>query len=225
MSGRSILFALTSYSPIAASYSSGLWFEELAIPYRMFAAAGHTLRIASAKGGLAPVDPHSMPPSDALEPWRDILEQLQDTPALAEFSADEIDAIFIPGGPGALFDLPHCIALHQLLTPLDQQRKPIAAVSQGTAGLIGATGATGGPLLAGRRITTFTDEQHRAMGLEPLLPYRLEQELRARGAEVLAGPSWAVHIEQDGTLITGQNPRSCDAVAEALIAALSVGSG
>lgn len=223
MGGPHILFVVTNHSPIAANYHSGLWFSDLAMPYRLFAAEGYQITIASPRGGLAPVDPRSMPQPETLESWLDVLQQLLNTRVLAESSAADFDAIFVVGGHGAMYDLPHCVALHQLLHAFVQCDKPIAAVCHGVAGLIGAAGADGGPLVARRRITGFTNVEEQQTRLDQVLPFLLETELRARGAEFIAQPNWTDHVEQDGTLITGQNPQSSASVARAVIATLQAG--
>lgn len=220
MGGQHILFVVTNHSPIAANYHSGLWFSELALPYRLFAAEGYGITIASSRGGLAPVDPRSMPRPETIESWLDVLQQLLATSVLAELSAADFAAIFVVGGHGAMYDLPHCVALHQLLHTFLQTGKPIAAVCHGVAGLIGAAGVDGGPLVAGRRITAFTNAEEQETRLDRVLPFLLETELRTRGAEFVAQPNWTDHVEQDGTLITGQNPQSSTSVARAVLAAL-----
>jgi putative intracellular protease/amidase len=221
MSGRKqILVAVTNQRMITATYRSGLWFEEFAVPYRAFTAAGYEVTVASPLGGVGPVDPRSMPRPEDVPAWLDVIELLVETHVLAEFDSADFDAIFLPGGHGAMFDLPHCVALHQLLREFARADKVIATVCHGAAGLIGAEGARGGPLVEGRRITAFTDEEERATKLDQVMPFLLERELRARGAAFVAQPSWSDHVERDGMLITGQNPQSSASIAQAMIAAL-----
>lgn len=45
--------------------------------------------------------------------------------------------------------------------------------------------------------------------------------LRAPGAEHSGAGDWEPHVVRDGRLISGQNPRSPAAVADALVAALA----
>lgn len=45
--------------------------------------------------------------------------------------------------------------------------------------------------------------------------------LKANGGDYRRADDWHSHVEGDGLLITGQNPASCDATAEALLAACS----
>jgi putative intracellular protease/amidase len=53
------------------------------------------------------------------------------------------------------------------------------------------------------------------------MPFLLETKLRELGGQFIVKPNWSDHVEQDGKLITGQNPQSSGSVARAVIAALS----
>ncbi|MCB6480795.1 type 1 glutamine amidotransferase domain-containing protein, partial [Streptococcus parasanguinis] len=80
----------------------------------------------------------------------------------------------------------------------------------GPAGLVGAKKPDGSPLVAGKTITAFTDDEEIAMQLEKAVPFMLETTLRSEGANFVVGPMWAPHVEVDGKLITGQNPASSE---------------
>jgi putative intracellular protease/amidase len=81
--------------------------------------------------------------------------------------------------------------------------------------------ADGAPLVQGRKVAAFTDEEERATGLEDAVPFLLESRLRALGADVRAGPAMRPNAVHDGRLITGQNPMSSEAVARLLLERLS----
>jgi len=53
------------------------------------------------------------------------------------------------------------------------------------------------------------------------VPYLLEDELIAIGGEYQKVADWSPLAVVDGLVITGQNPGSSDAVAEALLKAIS----
>lgn len=216
-----ILFVVTSHSEIDAEHPTGLWLEEYSIPFETFRAAGVETVTASPRGGTAPIDPRSLEsakPDDAAQ------AALADTRALHEVGdALQYDAVFIPGGHGTMFDLAQSLPLKTLLSEFDVQGKIVASVCHGPAAFVDAIRA-GEPrtLVSGRTITCFTDEEERATGLAPLMPYLLASKLREQGANVVERSPWSDHVEIDGTWITGQNPQSSASAAKAVVEALRV---
>jgi|HubBroStandDraft_2_1064218.scaffolds.fasta_scaffold335439_2 putative intracellular protease/amidase len=215
-----ILFVVTSHAEIDAEHRTGLWLDEYATPYAALRSAGFEIVTASPRGGKAPVDPRSA--EDAGEHTADAMAALEQTHPLHEIGdALEYEAIFIPGGHGTMFDLATSLPVKTLLSEFDAQGKHIASVCHGPAAFVDAIRA-GEPrtLVSGKTITCFTDDEERATGLAPLMPYLLATKLREQGANVVEGTTWADHIEIDGSWITGQNPQSSGGVARALITAL-----
>ena len=53
------------------------------------------------------------------------------------------------------------------------------------------------------------------------VPLTCEDKFNAIGAKYTAGAAWGSHVAVDGQLVTGQNPASAKAVAEAVIAAVA----
>jgi putative intracellular protease/amidase len=213
-----ILIAVTNCRAIDPDHQTGVWFEEFAVPVMLFQANGLSMTIASPRGGHVPVDPRSEPGvGDATLAVRALLWE---TKPLHEVRPLDYDAIFLPGGHGAMFDLPSNITLGRLLSDFAQQGKVIAAVCHGPAGFIGARRADGTPLVAGKRLTAFTNEEEAATGLDRLMPFLLESRLCELGARFIAQPTWSEHIEVDGTLITGQNPQSSRSLALAMLEVL-----
>jgi putative intracellular protease/amidase len=78
-------------------------------------------------------------------------------------------------------------------------------------------GEDGDYLIKGKHVTGFTDTEEEAVGLTSVVPFLLEDRLRERGGIFSKGPDWSSHIEVDGKLVTGQNPASSEAGAEALL--------
>jgi len=60
-----------------------------------------------------------------------------------------------------------------------------------------------------------------AVGLTDVVPYLLEDELISMGGKYRKVEDWHPLAIVDGLVITGQNPGSSEAVAEALIKAIS----
>jgi putative intracellular protease/amidase len=59
-----------------------------------------------------------------------------------------------------------------------------------------------------------------AVGLDQIVPFALESRLKERGAKYESAALWSSFAVRDGKLVTGQNPASSLAVAQATLAAL-----
>jgi putative intracellular protease/amidase len=216
-----VLFVVTSHQELGGGRTTGLWLDEYALPFETLRREGIECVSASLHGGAVPIDPRSEEKASATDAAREALRQ---TLVLQEAGdARDYDAVFIPGGHGAMFDLATSLPLKTLLTEFDAQGKIIAAVCHGPAAFVDSI-RFGEPrtLVSGRHITCFTDEEERATGLAAELPYLLAAKLREQGAEVVESAPWSDHVEVDGTWITGQNPQSTQSTADALVRALTV---
>jgi len=76
----------------------------------------------------------------------------------------------------------------------------------------------GTPLVAGRRVTGFTDSEEEAMGLTKVVPFLVEDELTAKGADFSKTGDFEPYVVTDGLLVTGQNPASSGPATLELIA-------
>lgn len=216
-----VLFVLTSHDRMSNGDPTGVWLEEYAVPWMRLTDAGHEVTVASVAGGDVPVDPNSEPSEEQAREWSEAIRRLKGTPALDTFSADDFDAVYLPGGHGTMFDLPDNQQLHELLLRFDEQGKVIASVCHAPAVFSAMQRRDGQPFVAGRRVTAFTDSEERAVGGEEKVPFLLEARLRELGADVSTGGDWASHVVVDGRLITGQNPQSSEAVAGKLLTTLA----
>ena len=217
---KNILMVTTSADALPNGRKTGVWLEEIAVPYLALAKAGASITVASPKGGAVPLDPHSLDDASVAK-WPDIMELLKNSASLRDIKADGFDAIFLPGGHGTMMDFATDAELKRLLLDFAKADKIIAAVCHGPAGLVNAKKPDGTPLVAGKTITAFTDEEEKGVQLEKVVPFMLEATLRAEGANFVGGPLWAPHVEVDGNLITGQNPASSEAIAQAVLQRLN----
>lgn len=101
-----------------------------------------------------------------------------------------------------------------------QSGKPIALVCHAPGVLRHAKNSDGTPLVAGRRVTGFTDDEEEAMGLTQVVPFLVEDELVSKGADFAKVENFAPNVVADGRLITGQNPASSGPAALELISLL-----
>lgn len=214
-----ILIVSTSASTMTCGKPTGVWLEEYAIPFLKFKQAGYRIEVASPAGGQVPIDPASL--REGTDGWSEAIRQLETSTALASLKADAYVALFIPGGHGAMFDLATDPALKRLLQEFAAQQKVIASVCHGPAGFVGATKPDGTALVAGRKLTSFTDQEEKAAGHTGDVPFALETRLREEGAKFIAAENWATHVEVDDNLITGQNPASSALIADTILLRLN----
>lgn len=222
-----ILMVLTSHDQMGdTGHKTGFWLEEFASPYYAFLDAGATITLASPKGGQPPVDPNSDSEdaqTDATRRFkRDDAAQsdLANTLVLGDVSVDGFDAIFYPGGHGPLWDLANDADSIRVIESAYAQDKVIGAVCHAPGVLRDVKGPDGEPLVKGRKVTGFTNGEEDAVGLTDVVPFLVENMLSERGGLYEKGDDWASHVAVDGRLVTGQNPPSSEATADAVIQTL-----
>lgn len=218
---KSVLMVVTSHGRIDDQHPTGLWFEEFAVPFKMFREHGFRVTVASPKGGAVPIDPRSEPKDKNIPDTKAALDTLKNTKELRSVNPAAFDAMFVPGGHGTMYDLANNPTLTKYIGYFAERDKVIGSVCHGPASFIGATRADGAPLVMNRRVTAFTNAEERAVELDERMPFLLESRLRELGAKVEIADNWADHVVVDGHLVTGQNPQSSGHAAQAVINLLS----
>jgi len=220
-----ILMVLTSHDQLGTTgKKTGFWLEEFAAPYYVFRDAGAEITIASPLGGSPPLDPKSEEADFQTDATRrfesdpDAQAALANSLVLADISPDDYDAVFYPGGHGPLWDLAEDRNSIALIESMAAAGKTVAAVCHAPAVFRRAEAADGSPLLEGRSVTGFSNSEEAAVGLTDVVPFALEDELQAIGGNYSKSSDWHPYVVSDDNLITGQNPASSAAVAEALLA-------
>ena len=145
---------------------------------------------------------------------------MANTVKLADVKADDFDAVFYPGGHGPLWDLYNDTDSIALIEDFIAAGKPVAAVCHAPAVLLKAKTQSGEPLVKGKKVTGFSNSEEAAVGLTDIVPYLLEDELTTMGGLYQKADDWTSLALTDGLIITGQNPGSSAAVAEALVKVL-----
>ncbi|WP_034913502.1 type 1 glutamine amidotransferase domain-containing protein [Erwinia sp. 9145] len=219
-----VLMVLTSHDRLGETgKKTGFWLEEFAAPWYVFRDASINVVLASPAGGQPPLDPVSDEP-DAQTPdterfRQDIAAQqaLANTQQLENIDSSTFDAIFYPGGHGPLWDLATDRKSIELIENFYANGKPVGAVCHAPGVLRHAKKPDGTPLVQGKRVTGFTNSEEAAVGLTNVVPFLVEDALRALGAEFEKTDDWGVFTLTDGHLVTGQNPASSAAAAEELL--------
>ncbi|HVK51872.1 MAG TPA: type 1 glutamine amidotransferase domain-containing protein [Pseudoxanthomonas sp.] len=221
---KKILMVLTSHDKLGdTGKKTGFWLEEFAAPYYAFKDAGAEVLLASPLGGQPPLDPKSDAP-DAQTPATvrfngdtEAIAALAQTRKLADVVDADVDAVFYPGGHGPLWDLVDDADSIALIETKFAAGKPVAAVCHGPAVLRNAKGALSQPLVKDKRVTGFSNEEEAAAQLTEVVPFLLEDALKAQGAHYESGAAFQPHVVVDGRLVTGQNPASSEPAAQALL--------
>ena len=219
-----ILLILTSHDQLGSTgQKTGFWLEEFATPYYIFKDADADVTLASPNGGQPPLDPKSDEPdfqTEATERFKkdaDAQAVLANTLKLSDISADDYDAVFYAGGHGPLWDLAEDRYSIALIETMYAAGKPVAAVCHAPAVLRHAKAPDGSLLVKGKSVTGFSNTEEDAVQLSDVVPFLLEDELKAKGANYSKADDWHPYAVTDGNLITGQNPASSDPVAKAVL--------
>ncbi|MFT5711104.1 MAG: putative intracellular protease/amidase [Halioglobus sp.] len=222
-----ILIVLTSHSELGnTGEKTGFWLEEFASPYYRMKDAGAKITLASPRGGQPPLDPKSDEPGFQTDATRRFAndpaaqKNLANTVRLSDMKEGNFDAVFYPGGHGPLWDLHNDTDSIALIGQFIAAGKPVAAVCHAPAVLLKVTDTNGDSIVKGKKVTGFSNTEEAAVELTDVVPYLLEDELVALGGLYQKVEDWNSLAIVDGLLITGQNPGSSEAVAEALLEAV-----
>jgi putative intracellular protease/amidase len=227
--GKYILMIVTSNAKMGDSAKpTGIWIEELAVPYYQFVDAGLDVTIASPLGGAVPFDPSSMADEGKNSPQverfladADAQKRVKNTAMVATINPAEFDAVFLPGGHGTMWDLPNDPSVKKVIEAQFGANKIVAAVCHGPAGLVSAKRSDGKSILFRKRVSAFTDAEEVAAGLMDVVPFTLEARVKELGGLFEGVANWQPHAVRDGNLITGQNPKSSEKVASLVLDALN----
>lgn len=222
-----ILIVLTSHDQLGdTGHRTGFWLEEFAAPYYALKDAGAQLTLASPKGGQPPIDPKSeaedaqTAATHRFNADDTAREALATTVPLSSVDLADFDAVFYPGGHGPLWDLAEDADSIALIENAFRTGRPVAAVCHAPAVLRHVKDSEGESLVKGKRVTGFSNTEEAAVGLTDVVPFSLEDMLRGNGGDYRRTEDWNSHVEHDGLLITGQNPASSEATAQALLTAM-----
>ncbi|MGZ2369632.1 type 1 glutamine amidotransferase domain-containing protein [Ancylomarina sp. YFZ004] len=218
-----ILAVVTSCETMGSSNEkTGYELTELSRAYYVFKANGFEVDIASLKGGNPPVviDDDDMGIYDYAF-LNDTLAQnkIRHSIQISEVKSESYDAIYFAGGKGAMFDFPDNESIQSILKQYYESGKVIGAVCHGPAALVNVRLSDGSYLLNEKQVCSFTNKEELFLksDAKEIFPFLLQDKLIANGAQFKEGHQYLKNITEDGILITGQNPWSTWAIAEAMI--------
>jgi putative intracellular protease/amidase len=213
-----------------------IWGAELTHPYYELTQRGLVVTIASPDGGKVEMDSLSDPRDPSKWSADDLITMgfvntpqllalLENTPRLADLDLDSYDAIMVAGGQSPMFTFRGNADVGNALRYFYESEKPTAIYCHGTAALVDLKLSDGSYLVHGKTVTGFAnveeDFSDKFVG-QKVMPFRLEDELKQRGANYVQGGLFKAFAVRDGRLITGQQQYSARKVAQILIEALGV---
>lgn len=220
----------------------GFWWSELTHPYFELTEHGYHVEIFSPKGGACVADSMSDPRDPSGYSASDLITMgflhtpslaalVEDTKPLEAMDVASFDALLVAGGQAPMFSFGQETTLHAKFAAFYEEGKVVCALCHGVAILRYAKLSNGELLAKGKTVTgfanveeDFADSAVWSMGLLPkgtsIMPWRIEDEMRAIGANFVQAGMWRGFAVRDGNLITGQQNFSGRETAEALIAAL-----
>lgn len=220
----------------------GFWWSELTHPYYEFAEKGYQVEIFSPDGGKCEADAMSDPNDASGYAASDLISQgfihtpslkslIENTKKVSELHVPDFDAIVVAGGQAPMFNFAAAADLHQKFAAFYEAGKVAAALCHGVAILKYARLSNGEFLVKGKTVTgfanveeDFADNAVWAYNLLPegqhIMPWRIEDEMKAMGANYVQAGLWKGFAVRDGNLITGQQNFSGAETAKLVIAAV-----
>jgi putative intracellular protease/amidase len=217
----------------------GYWGEECIEPLTTLDDAGVAVTVATPTGKKPVIDDRSIDPDEVGSEYADHLceihendPRLNSPEALGSVDASDYDAIVFPGGHGTEFDITHDRHAREALRTAVEGDHGVALVVCHAVGILAFTrGSDGSMLVADRDVTGFPNEWEEGIVDEDdrmpdgrKLPYWVEDEVRAAGAEWDAELDSETSVAIDGDLITGRGPGSSSEAAKTLLDNLSIES-
>lgn len=222
--GQRILMVVSSHGVDGGKVRPGFEMDELAQAYLIFKANGLEIDIASPKGGSAVADEYNAKKAynAAFLADADAGAKLANSLPLSAIKPRNYAAVFVVGGKGPMFDFPDNKELQSLIAAIHEKDGVIAAVCHGPVALVDVRLPGGKLMVAGRKLTGFTDEEEAAFGEKWVkqFPFQVETKLHEQGAIFGEAEIMLPHVEVDGRLVTGQNPYSVAQAADAVVSAL-----
>lgn len=220
---KKILFIVSNASAIGPNKRrTGNFLPEVAHPYAEFNRANYQIDFASLSGESPFLDALNL----AADPdnlafltgkgW----EAMHKAPKLADVDARPYDAIFMPGGLAPMVDMPDHPLLKQVIRETYERKVVVGAVCHGPVSLLNVKLSNGSYLLAGKNISSFTNEEEENYAKADV-PFELETALTKQGAIFHKAAPWQPFSITDGILVTGQNPASAKGVGEKIVKLLS----
>ena len=222
----------------------GFWWSELTHPYFLLTENGLEVEVFSPDGGRCEADAMSDPRDSSGYSESDLISMgfvstprlaalLENTKRVDEIDLARFDAIIVAGGQAPMFTFDRATALQRKFVEFYEAGKIACALCHGVAILRYARLSNGEYLAKGKSVTgfanveeDFADDAVWNMNLldrsKHVMPWRIEDEMKAIGANYVQAGLWREFAIRDGNLITGQQNFSGSATAQLLLDTIGV---
>jgi putative intracellular protease/amidase len=217
---QKVLLVLTSHNQLGnTGKETGFYLPEVTHPEAVFDRAGLEVEYVSPQGGKAPMIGVDLtdPLNKAFLENANKVTKIENTLHPNQINPADYDAIFYVGGHGTMWDFPNNQELMHIAATIYDRGGIVGAVCHGLAGLVNIKLQNGTYLVAGKKLSCFTNEEEAAVGLADILPFLLEEKLISRGATVEKAANFKAKVVVCDRLVTGQNPASAMGVAENMV--------
>ncbi|NHN58389.1 DJ-1/PfpI family protein [Halorussus rarus] len=217
----------------------GYWGEECVEPLQTLDDEGFDVTVATPSGSPPVIDPTSTDPdapfvdeetAERVTEVHENDERLNDPVAVATQDAADYDVAVFPGGHGTEWDVNQDTHARQLLREtLSGDDGKAMVVCHAVALLAFARDEDGEPIAADRNVTGFPNEwdedivdDNDVLPDGRKMPYWVEDEVRAAGANWDAEVDSDASVTVDGDLVTARGPESSREGARTLLDELGV---
>ncbi len=215
----------------------GYWGEECIEPLTTLSDAGVEITVATPSGNPPEVDERSVDPENVGEETaahvtevHETDERLRNPTPLADVEPDAYDAVVFPGGHGTEWDVTQDRHARAALRTTVEGDDGTALVVCHAVGILAFTrDSAGGFLVEGRDVTGFPNAWEEGIvddrDLLPdgrKLPYWVEDEVNAAGANWDADLGADTSVTVDGDLVTARGPPSSHEAAVTLLSELGI---
>ena len=218
-----VLIAVTSHSGLGdTGRKQGLYLKEVSHVYKALEEAGYSVDFVSPEGKISHIYGQDLNDSITAqfvqneEAW----SRLHHNSTPEKIDPKNYKAMYFAGGHGTMWDFPENVILSILAAEIYEDSGIVAAICHGSVGLLNVTLSDGSPLVRGKRVTGFTDNEEKEIKMDRVVPLLLETELKKKGGLFVAENNWTSNVQTDQRIITGQNAQSVEAFAKVLVKSL-----
>ena len=97
----------------------------------------------------------------------------------------------------------------------------VSGVCHGPCALVNVKLSNGELLMKGKDVSAFTNDEEDAVQCRTVVPWTNEDKFTQIGANFVKTAAWGVSVSVADRVVTGQNPPSAKATAEAVVKLLS----